>query len=179
MRVAVFGTDQQSTALLARWALRIGYDVSVMVAAKQYMPLHHDDLRTVVGSLRDPAKVREAMFGAHAVIGVFDCNLGGAERSLNLIAHAMRAGGVDRLVVSVDANTDIACLYDSGLEWTVIRPLELVRQLQAQMPQSNQSHRMQATAAPLAEVTDFVSIKFLVSQICDSRFVGQSIALSQ
>ncbi|MGF1473025.1 MAG: NAD(P)-dependent oxidoreductase [Rubrobacteraceae bacterium] len=102
MRLVVFGASGRTGRPLVQQALEAGHEVTAFVRDASKLGMGHERLEIVEGDVRDPAKVREAVGGADAVLSVLghtksstkDVQAAGTE---NIVA-AMRASGVRRLV---------------------------------------------------------------------------------
>jgi putative NADH-flavin reductase len=107
MKLTIFGATGRTGQHLLRQALQAGHQVTVLVRDPAKLAASDARVRVVKGSLQDTACVDQAVAGADAVISVlgpsnnqpsFDIS-----RGMGLIIQAMKAHGVQRLVISAGA----------------------------------------------------------------------------
>lgn len=107
MKLTIFGATGRTGQHLLRQALQAGHEVTVLVRDPAKLAASDARVRVVKGSLQDAACVDQAVTGADAVISVlgpsnnqpsFDIS-----RGMGVIIQAMKARGVQRLVISAGA----------------------------------------------------------------------------
>lgn len=107
MKLTIFGATGRTGQHLLRQALQAGHEVTVLVRDPAKLAASDARVRVVKGSLQDAACVDQAVAGADAVISVlgpsnnqpsFDIS-----RGMGVIIQAMKARGVQRLVISAGA----------------------------------------------------------------------------
>ena len=107
MKLTIFGATGRTGQHLLRQALQAGHQVTVLVRDPAKLAASDARVRVVKGSLQDAACVDQAVAGADAVISVlgpsnnqpsFDIS-----RGMGVIIQAMKARGVQRLVISAGA----------------------------------------------------------------------------
>lgn len=107
MKVTIFGATGRTGQHIVEQALERGHEVTAFVRSPQKLYPYRDRLTIVEGDVQDVGAVREAVAGADAVVSV----LGPTEntpdyqvtRGTRHILDAMKAHGVDRLVISAGA----------------------------------------------------------------------------
>ena len=102
MRVAVFGASGRTGRPLVEQALAAGHEVTAFVRDAAKLEMGHERLTVVEGDVKDPAKVREAVEGADAVLSALGHTKSSAKDvqtvgTANIVA-AMQDVGVGRLV---------------------------------------------------------------------------------
>jgi putative NADH-flavin reductase len=105
VRIAVFGASGPTGREVVRQALEAGHEVTAFVRNPDAFDLRHERLRVVVGdTLRDDAKVAEAVHGQDAVVSALGRRHSFKSESLirlslQSIVSAMERSGVRRLLV--------------------------------------------------------------------------------
>lgn len=107
MKLTVFGASGRTGRLVVEQALSTGLEVTAFVRDPARLPLAHERLRIVAGTVRDATRVAEAVRGADAVastIGPLRGEPAGIMTAAagNIVA-TMRAHGVRRLVYMTGA----------------------------------------------------------------------------
>jgi nucleoside-diphosphate-sugar epimerase len=107
MKVTVFGATGKTGQHVVKRVLEAGHSVKAFARTPSKLEISHPDLERVRGDVLEPERVDKAVAGADAVISV----LGPVKneptytisRGTEHILEAMRAHGVERLIVSVGA----------------------------------------------------------------------------
>ena len=68
MKITIFGANGQIGQLLVKQALDAGYDVTAYTRRPNALNIEHEKLQSVVGSLTDQEKLKEAIIGRDAVL---------------------------------------------------------------------------------------------------------------
>lgn len=107
MKIAIFGSTGRTGQYLVKQALERGYEVIAFARSPEKLDSQGDNLTVIQGDMQNPEDVKRAVAGADAVISV----LGPTENKPTFaitqgtqhILQAMRAHGVERLVLSAGA----------------------------------------------------------------------------
>ena len=102
MKLTVFGASGRTGRPLVEQALAAGHEVTAFVRDPSKLGMDHERLTVVEGDVKEPAKVREAVEGADAVLGALGHTKSSAKDvqtvgTQNIVA-AMKETGVRRLV---------------------------------------------------------------------------------
>lgn len=149
MRLAIVSGEDKHGLRLARQALIIGYDVTLLARSPEEVTIRHSSLTVVWGKLQDEAAIEKTLRGADAVIGVLDGVGADGVAVTDKITRHMHQLGLQRLLLTLDKEVDIAAneryesvwqrlyalffgtspktvrdiLTASHLEWTVLRDI--------------------------------------------------------
>ncbi len=74
MKIAVFGASGKTGVLLVSQALEQGFEVNAYVRRENALALQHPNLKIILGSLTDEAKIKEALRGVQACISTLGGN---------------------------------------------------------------------------------------------------------
>ena len=102
MKLTVFGASGRTGRPLVEQALAADHEVTAFVRDPSKLGMDHERLTVVEGDVKEPAKVREAVEGADAVLGTLGHTKSSAKDvqtvgTQNIVA-AMKETGVRRLV---------------------------------------------------------------------------------
>jgi uncharacterized protein YbjT (DUF2867 family) len=103
MNITIFGASGRTGRHLVEQALEKGHRVTAYVRREKAIDITHENLRVVIGSITDPAKLKEAIQGKEACLSV----MGGSsltrhaeeiKAGIDLIVRIMEEEGVPRLI---------------------------------------------------------------------------------
>jgi putative NADH-flavin reductase len=107
MNITIFGATGRTGQRLVERALDAGHHVTAFARTPSKLEVEHEQLTVVQGDVTDPDAVAEAIAGAEAVLSVLGPSGNqptyAVSRGMQNIVDAMKARGVDRLVVSMGA----------------------------------------------------------------------------
>ena len=127
MRILIFGATGGTGRHLVEQALRQQHDVTAFVRDPAKLPFQDERLSVVVGDVRHPEAVRNAVAGQEAALSALGVRPGTppvvAEGVGNIVA-AMEAHGVQQLIVeSAFGVTDTHRGFYAAVLWRIIKPL--------------------------------------------------------
>jgi len=107
LHLTIFGGTGRTGRHLVEQALDAGHHVTVLARTPGKLGLEHDRLRVIEGDVQDLTAVARAIEGSGAVLSVLGPTSNTPDyqvsRGMAHILDAMRAHGVDRLVISTGA----------------------------------------------------------------------------
>src|SRR3972149_5827960 len=72
MKLTIFGASGRTGKLLVEQALAAGHDVVAFVRNPAKLTTRHEQLKVVIGDVKDPAAVERAVNGTNAIIFVLN-----------------------------------------------------------------------------------------------------------
>ncbi len=107
MQLAIFGATGRTGQHLLRQALDAGHSVTILARDPAKLPLQHDHLTIIPGSVTDPTRVEQVIAGADAVLSVLGPTHNRPTfeicQGTQAILNAMRKHRVKRLILSAGA----------------------------------------------------------------------------
>ena len=134
MKIAIFGGTGRAGQLLLADTLAAGHGVAVLARTPARLHIIHERLRVIQGDALDPARVRETVAGAAAVISLLGPQKDAPPRMVsrataNLLAAARAANARRVLIVTcdnvrgearVDMRAAAAAVAAADLDWTLV-----------------------------------------------------------
>jgi putative NADH-flavin reductase len=176
MKLAVFGSETANGLRFVKHAMRVGYDVQICTSSNALYSSHSRKLFTVPKSPSDTSDIGKCIYSCDAVVILMNETV--SEHYFELILRAINESSVARLVVCDDMLTESSYedfnklstkLTDIHADWTIIKPVhhdlsELIEQLDASSRKPSVSHQSLE--------------RFIVDQVTDSRYLGDTVIVT-
>ena len=207
MKLVIFGSTGGTGRQLVEQALAQGHDVTAFTRNPDKLDIQHANLETIQGDVMDITSVERAVRGRDAAICVLGAGkqLTGTVRSQGTqhIIQAMENTGVRRFIcqstlgagdswanlnfywkyvmfgfllrnVFADHQRQENTVKQSHLDWTIVRPGALVEGERT----GNYRHGFPSTDKTKLEISRADVADFILKQLADDTYLGQTPALS-
>lgn len=204
MKIIVFGATGGTGRHVVRQALEQGFDVTAFVRNPAKMDVSHERLRIVQGDALDREAVSAAIAGHDAVVSCLGSSRGlkpstELQEMTRSIVGGMREHGVGRIVytasagihgeipglsgklvmyllrhVLADHRAAVEHIRQSGLTWTIVRPLGLTdRPLTGMYREAEDGVPPKSMSIPRADVAHFI-----LKALRDPRYHNKSVGIA-
>ena len=205
MNIIVFGATGKTGQLLLSQALKEGHKVTAFVRSPAKLQVTDPNLTIIQGDATDGEAVKRALPGHDAVISTLGSVSGLGKTTIlhqmtQNIVTAMKEQGVKRIAYTASAGIDreipglmgiismkllanvledhrnaVAVIKESGLDWTIARPMGLTNK----EPSGN--FRTAASGVPKGakSISRADVAAFLLDAVANHKYIHESIALSE
>lgn len=192
MRLAVFSGKDMNGQRLAKQALNVGYDVTLLARSPEKVTIRHERLTVIWGDIREEAAIERTLQNADAAIGMLDGVGADGVMVTEIIAHHMRQLGLQRLLLTLDKESERAekqknkslwqrigtllfvsepetvseVLTRSQLDWTILRDIAPRDVAAEKMDVFVYGHSSRVGARD-----------FMLAQVTNTTYLGKSVGL--